>query len=107
MLVTIAIISSCITLGDQATCETTTDLSFVQNVKPLLDGRCKSCHTGYHSDDNIYNYQGAVDNYYVAEKNDDEGIKPQVVQGLMPKFSEMAECEIDIIVNWGDEGFPP
>ena len=71
------------------------DISFVQDVEPIINGRCLECHSGTQFPD-LRTFSGITDNALI--------IRQQVVSGAMPIGSTLPEEQIDLISCWIDNG---
>jgi hypothetical protein len=66
--------------------------SYINNVAPLLQSYCTSCHNTYSS--------------YTSVKNSASSIRSSIVNGSMPKNSTLTEDQKNSIVCWIDAGAP-
>lgn len=90
----------------QAECDTT-NVSYSQDVWPIISSNCTSCHSGGAPSGNVYldNY----DNIVVAADNGSllGAIKHESGYSPMPKGGGMlSDCNISIIETWVNEGTP-
>ena len=72
-----------------------TNISFAQDVSPIIDGRCLECHSGTQFPD-LRTFSGITDNAAI--------IRQQVVTGAMPIGSTLTEEQIELISCWIDNG---
>ena len=76
--------------------EELTKVSFLNDVKPIMDARCLSCHGAGGNFPELKNYT-EVSTYATIVKN-------EVVSGRMPKGAVLTPAQIKSIVDWVDEG---
>jgi len=72
-------------------------ISFVNDVKPIIDSRCVQCHGGQRFPD-LRTYQGIVNNASI--------IQSQVVSRQMPQGSTLTNEQIALINDWINNGAP-
>ena len=75
--------------------EELTKVSYISDVKPIMDARCLSCH-GAGSFPELKNYTD-VSNHAAM-------VKSEVASGSMPKGAVLTPAQIKSIVDWVDEG---
>lgn len=78
---------------DDNTCDP--EISFSQDVSPIIDGRCLECHSGRIFPD-LRTFEGITSNA--------RSIQQQVVSGAMPQGSTLTEEQIELISCWIDNG---
>lgn len=71
--------------------------SFANDIKPIIDSNCISCHNGTQFPD-LRTYQGVSTNAGI--------VKIQVVNRTMPIGGSLTNDEIDLISCWVDNGAP-
>lgn len=71
------------------------EVSFAQNVNPIIVTNCVECHKGNRFPD-LRTYSGISVNA--------SNIRSQVVSGLMPQGSSLTNEEIGLISCWIDNG---
>ena len=76
--------------------EELTKVSFINDVKPIMDARCLSCHGVGGNFPELKNYT-EVSNHATMVKN-------EVASGRMPKGAALTAAQIKSIVDWVDEG---
>ena len=76
--------------------EELTKVSFINDVKPIMDARCLSCHGVGGNFPELKNYS-EVSNHAAMVKN-------EVASGRMPKGAALTAAQIKSIVDWVDEG---
>ena len=76
--------------------EELTKVSFMNDVKPIMDARCLSCHGVGGNFPELKNYT-EVSNHATMAKN-------EVASGRMPKGAALTAAQIKSIVDWVDEG---
>jgi hypothetical protein len=76
--------------------EELTKVSFINDVKPIMDARCLSCHGVGGNFPELKNYT-EVSNHAVM-------VKSEVASGRMPKGAVLTASQIKSIVDWVDEG---
>jgi hypothetical protein len=76
--------------------EELTKVSFINDVKPIMDARCLSCHGVGGNFPELKNYT-EVSNHAVM-------VKSEVASGRMPKGAVLTAAQIKSIVDWVDEG---
>lgn len=69
--------------------------TFSAIVKPIIDGRCVSCHNGSRFPD-LRTYDGV--------KNSAALVKSEVANRSMPQGSSLTNAQIQAIVSWVDNG---
>ena len=69
--------------------------TFSAIVKPIIDGRCVSCHNGSRFPD-LRTYDGV--------KNSASLVKSEVANRSMPQGSSLTNAQIQAIVSWVDNG---
>lgn len=69
--------------------------SFVNQIKPIIDNNCISCHNGNQFPD-LRTYSGV--------SNNAEIVKEQVVNRTMPIGGSLTNEEIDLITCWIENG---
>ena len=75
--------------------EELTKVSYISDVKPIMDARCLSCH-GAGNFPELKNYTD-VSNHAAM-------VKSEVASGSMPKGAVLTPAQIKSIVDWVDEG---
>ena len=73
-----------------------TKVSYINNVKPILEARCLSCHGAGGIFPDISSYE-KVNAHAVS-------VKEEVASGRMPKGGPLTAAQIKSIVDWVDEG---
>jgi uncharacterized membrane protein len=101
---------SCTTdsISDLTVIETIDEVSYQRDVKPLIDSKCNNCHgnpptfgapTSYTTYENVRNAvlnQGLIDRI----------TRPENTSGAMPLGGpRLSQNEINIIIQWSEEGF--
>ena len=76
--------------------EELTKVSFMNDVKPIMDARCLSCHGVGGNFPELKNYT-EVSNHATM-------VKSEVASGRMPKGAVLTAAQIKSIVDWVDEG---
>ena len=76
--------------------EELTKVSFINDVKPIMDARCLSCHGVGGNFPELKNYS-EVSNHAAM-------VKSEVASGRMPKGAVLTAAQIKSIVDWVDEG---
>jgi len=76
--------------------EELTKVSFINDVKPIMDARCLSCHGAGGNFPELKNYS-EVSNHAAM-------VKSEVASGRMPKGAVLTAAQIKSIVDWVDEG---
>jgi hypothetical protein len=76
--------------------EELTKVSFINDVKPIMDARCLSCHGAGGNFPELKNYT-EVSTHATIVKN-------EVASGRMPKGAVLTAAQIKSIVDWVDEG---
>jgi len=76
--------------------EELTNISFINDVKPIMDARCLSCHGVGGNSPELKNHAEISNNAAI--------VKDQVASGIMPKGSILTTAQIKAIVDWIDEG---
>ena len=76
--------------------EELTKVSFINDVKPIMDARCLSCHGVGGIFPELKNYS-EVSNHAAM-------VKSEVASGRMPKGTVLTAAQIKSIVDWVDEG---
>jgi mono/diheme cytochrome c family protein len=71
-------------------------VSFINDVKPIMDARCLSCHGTGGNFPELKNYT-EVNNHAAM-------VKSEVASGSMPKGAVLTAAQIKSIVDWVDEG---
>ena len=66
--------------------------SFTNDVKPIMQSYCVSCHSSYSS--------------YTSIKTSSSQIRNSIVSGSMPKGSSLSNDQKNNIVCWIDAGMP-
>jgi uncharacterized membrane protein len=66
--------------------------SFANDVSPLIQGNCVSCHSNYST--------------YTQIKASAASIRSSIVGGSMPKGNSLTEAQKNNIVCWIDAGMP-
>ena len=84
------------TIGEEEQVEETF-VSYSANVKPIIDGRCISCHSP--SGGTSPDLTG-----YANLKAKAARVKSRVGNGTMPQNGALPQSQIDIVVNWVNEG---
>jgi mono/diheme cytochrome c family protein len=85
----------------------TTDVTYALSIKPLLDTRCKGCHSGGQPANNM-----TIEDYSDAATLASNGMLLAVVehqQGVTPmpyNQPQLPDCEIAKLRIWVDDGFP-
>ncbi|WP_296385340.1 cytochrome c [Winogradskyella sp.] len=69
--------------------------SFINQVKPIIDNNCVSCHNGNQFPD-LRTYNGVSTNSEIVEQ--------QVVNRTMPIGGSLTNEEIDLITCWIENG---
>ncbi|MEE9407955.1 MAG: cytochrome c [Polaribacter sp.] len=72
-------------------------VSFKDNVKPIVDAKCTSCHSP--SGGTSPDLTG-----YANVKAKADRVKARVGNGTMPQSGPLPQAQMDIILNWVDEG---
>lgn len=101
---------SCTTdsISDLTVIETIDEVSYQRDVKPLIGSKCNNCHgnpptfgapTSYTTYENVRNAvlnQGLIDRI----------TRPENTSGAMPLGGpRLSQNEINIIIQWSEEGF--
>jgi hypothetical protein len=76
--------------------EELTKVSFINDVKPIMDARCLSCHGAGGNFPELKNYS-EVSTHAVI-------VKEEVASGRMPRGAALTAAQIKSIVDWVDEG---
>ena len=76
--------------------EELTKVSFINDVKPIMDARCLSCH-------GVGGNFPELKNYTEVSKHA-AMVKSEVASGRMPKGAVLTAAQIKNIVDWVDEG---
>jgi mono/diheme cytochrome c family protein len=76
--------------------EELTNISFINDVKPIMDARCVSCHGAGGNFPELKNYT-EVSTHAIIVKN-------EVASGRMPRGAALTASQIKSIVDWVDEG---
>ena len=76
--------------------EELTKVSFMNDVKPIMDARCLSCHGAGGNFPELKNYS-EVSTHAVI-------VKEEVASGRMPRGAALTAAQIKSIVDWVDEG---
>jgi hypothetical protein len=76
--------------------EELTKVSFINDVKPIMDVRCLSCHGAGGNFPELKNYS-EVSTHAVI-------VKEEVASGRMPRGAALTAAQIKSIVDWVDEG---
>jgi mono/diheme cytochrome c family protein len=71
-------------------------VSYSNNVKPIMDARCVSCHGAGGNFPELKNYT-EVSTHAIIVKN-------EVASGRMPRGAALTASQIKSIVDWVDEG---
>ncbi|GAA3642563.1 c-type cytochrome [Flavivirga jejuensis] len=71
------------------------NISFVSQIKPIIDNNCISCHGG-NQPPNLSSYSGI--------SNSANNVKTQVVSRRMPQGGSLSSTEIELISCWVDNG---
>ncbi len=71
------------------------NISFADNVKPIIDSRCVSCHNGNQSPD-LRTYEGV--------SNNAQRVRSQVVSRRMPLNGSLSDDQIELIRCWIENG---
>lgn len=71
-------------------------VSFKNAVKPIIDGRCISCHSAGGNSPELTSYARISANA--------NSVKREVESGRMPQGSTLTSAQIATIVNWVAEG---
>jgi mono/diheme cytochrome c family protein len=71
-------------------------VSYTDNVKPIIETRCVSCHGAGGNFPELKNYT-EVSTYAVIVKN-------EVASGRMPRGAALTASQIKSIVDWVDQG---
>ena len=77
--------------------EETCEASFADDVNPIIESKCLSCHSGTQFPD-LRTYQGVSSNAGI--------VKTQVVNRTMPIGGTLTNAEIELISCWVDNGAP-
>jgi hypothetical protein len=90
--------------GASATCDTT-NVSYSQQVVPILQDNCYSCHSGTTpptgiSLDSYANLKTFVSNGFLVDAVTQNGIVTPMPYGL----PELPSCEVNTIVAWVNQG---
>ncbi len=88
------LVASCISNVEEQLEET--KVSYINNVKPILEARCLSCHGAGGIFPDISSYE-KVNAHAVS-------VKEEVASGRMPKGGPLTAAQIKSIVDWVDEG---
>jgi hypothetical protein len=76
--------------------EELTKVSFINDVKPIMDARCLSCHGAGGNFPELKNYS-EVSTHAVI-------VKEEVASGRMPRGAALTAAQIKSIVDWIDAG---
>ena len=76
--------------------EELTKVSFINDVKPIMDARCLSCHGAGGNFPELKNYS-EVSTHAVI-------VKEEVASGRMPRGAALTAAQIKSIVDWVDAG---
>ncbi|WP_299672269.1 cytochrome c [uncultured Polaribacter sp.] len=71
-------------------------VSFKDAVKPIIDGRCISCHGAGGNSPELTSYATISANA--------SSVKNEVASGRMPQGTTLTPAQIKTIVDWVDEG---
>lgn len=71
-------------------------VSYTNDVKPIMDARCLSCHGASGNFPELKNYT-EVSTHAIIVKN-------EVASGRMPRGAALTAAQIKSIVDWVDEG---
>jgi mono/diheme cytochrome c family protein len=71
-------------------------VSFINDVKPIMNARCLSCHGAGGNFPELKNYS-EVSNHAAM-------VKSEVASGRMPKGAALTAAQIKSIVDWVDAG---
>jgi uncharacterized membrane protein len=103
-------LTSCSTdsVSDLIDLEEIDEVSYLRNVKPIIDSKCNNCHgnpptfgapSSYTTYENVRNAvlnQGLIDRI----------TRPENTSGAMPLGGpRLSQNEINIIIQWSEEGF--
>ncbi|WP_246034863.1 c-type cytochrome [Polaribacter aestuariivivens] len=73
-----------------------TKVSYKNSVKPIIDGRCVSCHSSGGNFPELTSYAKVSANAAI--------VKDAVASGRMPRGGTLTTAQIKSIVDWVDEG---
>lgn len=84
----------------------TTNVTFALSVKPIIDGNCKSCHSGSSPSGGV-----SIENYAQTKALADDGRLVNVINAtggypLMPQGAALPDCSIKTIEIWVAAGAP-
>lgn len=71
-------------------------VSFKDNVKPIIDGRCLSCHSSGGNFPELTSYAKVSTNAMI--------VRNEVSSGRMPQGGALTAAQVKSIVDWVDEG---
>lgn len=71
-------------------------VSFKDNVKPIIDGRCLSCHATSGEFPELTSYAKVSTNAMI--------VRNEVSSGRMPQGGALTAAQVKSIVDWVDEG---
>ena len=72
------------------------EITFSQNIKPIIDAACIDCHAIGGNFPNLTSYSAISSNA--------NSVKAEVVSRRMPKGISLTQSEIDAIVCWVESG---
>jgi hypothetical protein len=92
--------------GGQTTCDTT-NMSYANDIKPILENNCESCHNTTHSNDGaiLTDYNDVltqVNNGNLVNVIEHNPGYPEMPEGL----AKLPSCTINKIVAWINRGAP-
>lgn len=84
----------------------TTNITFALSVKPIIEGNCKSCHSGSSPSGGV-----SIENYTQTKALADDGRLVNVINAtggypLMPQGMALPDCSIKTIEIWVAAGAP-
>jgi hypothetical protein len=90
--------------GGASTCDTA-NVSYAQQVVPILQNNCYSCHSGPNPStgialDSYANLKTFISNGFLVDAVTQNGLVTPMPYGL----PELPSCEVNTIVAWVDQG---